>query len=106
MNDTVKAALTTYTDYISSLEGVLQIYLFGSHVYGTPHDYSDLDLMVIVEDSIDPFKLAFKIQKKLSEREVALDLAVNRQAAFEEAANEPTLQSMVKGKGFLLYAKQ
>ena len=44
--------------------------------------------------------------KKLSEREVALDLAVNRQAAFEEAANEPTLQSMVKGKGVLLYAKQ
>ena len=59
----------------------------------------NVDLMVIVADRIDPFKLAFQVQKKLSEREVALDLAVNRQAAFEEAANKPTLQSMVKGKG-------
>ena len=106
VNDIVKAALNTYTEYISSLDGILQIYLFDLHAYGSPHEFSDIDLMVIVEDRIDPFKLTFQVQKKLSEREVALDLAVNRQAAFEKAAKEPTLQSMVKGKGVLLYAKQ
>ena len=38
VNDIVKAVLNTYTEYISSLEGVLQIYLFGSHAYGSPHE--------------------------------------------------------------------
>jgi predicted nucleotidyltransferase len=28
-----------------------EIYLFGSHAWGTPHDDSDVDLMVVVRDS-------------------------------------------------------
>lgn len=29
----------------------LEIYLFGSYAWGTPHEDSDLDLLIVVEDS-------------------------------------------------------
>ena len=106
MKDSAKTALDTYTEYISSLNEVLEIYLFGSHAYGDPHEYSDIDLMVVVEDGLDPFKIAFKIQKGLSNRQTALDVAVNCRTPFETASNGPTFQNMIKNKGVLLYAKQ
>jgi Polymerase beta, Nucleotidyltransferase len=32
----------------------VEIYLFGSHAWGTPHDDSDVDIMVIVSESSEP----------------------------------------------------
>jgi predicted nucleotidyltransferase len=106
VTDLVKAALDSYTEFISSLNEVLEIYLFGSYAYGEPKDNSDVDLMVVIEDGLDPFKIAFKIQKGLSNRATALDVAVNCRTPFENATKEPTFQSMIKNKGVLLYAKQ
>jgi len=106
VNEVVKSALTKYTDYISSLNEVLEIYLFGSYAYGVPKDNSDIDLMVVIEDNLDPFKIAYKIQRGLSNRETALDVAVNCRTPFEKAAKEPTFQRMIKNEGVLLYAKQ
>lgn len=31
-----------------------EIFLYGSHAWGTPHDNSDVDLLVIVPDSDEP----------------------------------------------------
>ena len=106
MNNIAKAALDKYTEYISSLSGVLRIYFFGSYVNGNPHEYSDIDLMVIVEDKLDVFKMAFKINKGLANREVPLDVLVNRQSDFDLAANENTFQRIVKNEGVLVYDAQ
>ena len=32
----------------------VEIYLFGSHAWGMPHDNSDVDIMVIVSESSEP----------------------------------------------------
>jgi predicted nucleotidyltransferase len=102
----VKMALDTYVNYISSLEGVEQIYLFGSHAYGTPHEHSDIDLMVVIEDSLNTSKTAVKISKGLiGQRLVPLDILVNRRGEFYKAANEATIQNQIKNEGVLLYAK-
>jgi len=106
VNDLVKSALDTYTGYISSLTEVLEIYLFGSYAYGEPKDNSDIDLMVVIDDKRDVFKTAFKIQRALANRVVPLDVLVNNESAFYEAAKEVTLQAHVKNEGILLYERQ
>lgn len=105
MNDTVKTALTIYTQHISSVDGVRQIYLFGSYAYGEPHAESDIDLMVIVDNNLDPLKTNIRINKALvGKRFFPLDILVNKASAFDEAAEAPTLQCRIKNEGVLLYA--
>jgi len=106
VNDSTKTALDTYTEYISSLNGVLQIYLFGSHAYGTPDDCSDIDLMVVIDDKLDVFKTAFKIQRGLANRVVPLDVLVNNESVFYQAADNIALQAHIIKEGTLLYERQ
>ena len=103
MIDAVKRAMDTYVEYISGQEGVIQIYLFGSHAHGIPDERSDIDLMVIVDDSQNPGKMAVRISKGLANRDVHLDILVNKKTAFYAAANEPTIQNTIKNTGVLLY---
>ena len=103
MSESIKEALDSYVRYISSLEGVLQIYLFGSYANGTAHERSDIDLMVIVDDSLNRAKMAVKISIGLAHRTVPLDVLVNRKTDFLRASGEPTLQHLIKSEGVLLY---
>jgi len=105
MTDTVKSALSTYTQHISSVDGVKQIYLFGSYANGNPHSESDIDLMVVVDNSLDPLKTNMRINRALvGKRYFPLDILVNKASVFEEAAEAPTLQNRIKNEGVLLYA--
>ena len=104
MNEAVKAELDKYVKFISSLTGVLQIYLFGSHACGEQRKTSDIDLMVVVENSLDPFKTAYHIRRGLVDTDFTVDIAVNRKSAFEEAAKNSSFQRSVKENGVLLYA--
>ena len=106
MPETIKKALERYVEYISSLDGILRIYLFGSYAYGAPYEGSDIDLMVIIEDRTDALKTNLKIQKGLCDRSVPLDVLVNNISKFEEFAESPSLQNQIKHKGALLYDKR
>jgi predicted nucleotidyltransferase len=103
MSDSIKVELDKYVKFISSLSGVLQIYLFGSYAYGEPRRTSDIDLMVITENNLDPFKTAYKIRRGLTDTDLALDIAVNRKSAFEEASENSLFQKSIKENGVLLY---
>jgi len=103
MNDSIKTALNKYVDYISKQEGVVQIYLFGSYAQGTQKENSDIDLMVLVDDSLNTGKMAVKISKGLANRTVPLDILVNRKTAFHKAAEDLTIQNRIKKTGVLLY---
>ena len=106
MEKVVKTALDTYVSFISSLDGVFQIYLFGSLAYGTPNERSDIDLMVVIDDKIDVFKMMNKISTGLiGKRVIPLDVLVNRNSAFSEAAENLTLQNHIKSEGVLLYER-
>jgi len=107
MNDSVKTALDKYVRLISSLDGILQVYLFGSYANGTSHNESDIDLMVVVEDRLDAKRTAIRISNALiGKRDVPLDILVNRSADFSSFSENPTLQKQIKNEGVLLYDKR
>jgi predicted nucleotidyltransferase len=85
----------------------LQIYLFGSYVWGTPSIESDYDLCVIVESSDEK-----KTNRSRKGRNALLDIICRRGidlivytvTEFERAASHPsTLASPIQSKGVLLY---
>jgi len=51
ITDTLKNAIVSQ---ISAAVKPSQIFLFGSHAYGTPHEDSDIDLMVVVDSDVVP----------------------------------------------------
>ena len=104
MSTEIKAEIEKYVDFISSIAGVLQIYLFGSYASGESRTTSDIDLMIIVENNLDPFKTAYYIRKGLIDTDYALDIVVNRISAFEEASAKSSFQKSIKENGVLLYA--
>jgi len=105
MSDFIKDELDKYVKYISALEGVLEIYLFGSYAQGTPNNNSDLDIMVVVQDSFDPIKTAFAINKGLFRmKQLPTDIAVNRLTDFRHASINSFFQKNIKEQGVMLYA--
>ena len=107
MKDNVKNSLDKYVSLISSQDGVLQVYLFGSYANGTPHNESDIDLMVIIEDRLDAKRTAIMINNALiGMRDIPLDILVNRSTDFGSFSEHPTLQKQIKNKGVLLYDKR
>jgi predicted nucleotidyltransferase len=104
MSDKIKEQLEIYTMIISSLEWVLQIYLFGSYAYGEPKDFSDLDLLVIIDDNLDPLKATITINQQLvGKRTTPLDIVVNRKKEFRQAQKGNTIQKLISDNGVLLY---
>jgi len=82
------------------------IYFFGSYAYGTPGPASDIDLLVVVEDSpLDPYSrdaLAYRALRGLG---VPKDVQVYTRAEFESRAALPvSFERTVKTRGKLVYA--
>jgi len=81
----------TIVSQISAAVKPSQIFLFGSHAYGTPHEDSDIDLMVVIDSDIVPRDYAEKSQIYLSvsrairdvERKIPIDLIVYTKPEFE-----------------------
>ena len=82
------------------------IYLHGSHAYGTPNRDSDIDLLVVVEDSdLDPYERDARAYRALREIPVPLDVQVYTRQEFDErAALKVSFERTVKSKGKLIHA--
>ena len=104
MSEKIKQEIDKYIAVISAFSGVVQIYLFGSYAYGKPEEYSDIDLLIIIEDNLDPINTAVKINHKLvGKRTTPLDIMVNRKRDFSKATKENTIQKHISDNGVLLY---
>ena len=86
------------------------ILLFGSYAYGTPHEDSDIDLLVVTNDDFIPqtFKEHTKIYMEISKairpvkRQIAVDLIVHTLPMYKKFikqdssfANEITTQGKI-----------
>ncbi|MBI3361557.1 MAG: nucleotidyltransferase domain-containing protein [Chloroflexi bacterium] len=60
-----------------------KIVLFGSHAYGRPTPWSDVDLLVVMETPKDPLEHALEIRMALPPRSFGLDLLVRSQTEIE-----------------------
>jgi len=104
MKKSIKQEIDKYIAIISTLSGVLQIYLFGSYAYGEPKEFSDIDLMIIVDDNLDPINTIVKINQQLAgKRTTPVDIIVNRKRDFNLASKENTIQQYISNNGVLLY---
>jgi len=105
MSQKVQTEFDRYVAFISNMNGVMQIYLFGSYAYGEPTEDSDIDILVIVRDEINTLKIMQSISRGLYDRKIALDVLADNYSDFMELS-EPgrfTLQREVKEKGVLVY---
>lgn len=103
-----KAIMTVAEEEAARLAGALhpdQIILFGSHVWGTPHESSDLDLFVIVSASdLPPHKRAQVAYRSLAGLALPCDVLVVTRAEVEEAKKVKTsLTRRVLEEGRVLY---
>jgi len=82
------------------------IYLFGSYVYGTPNRHSDLDILIVVEDSdLNPYQRDGQAYLALGNIPHPIDVQVYTRDEFEQRAALPvSFERTVKRKGRLLYA--
>ena len=103
MTDAVQSEIKRYTDYIASLREVRKVYLFGSHVYGSPTEDSDVDLLVTILDGVDKIALGVRMETALFDRKIPLDIVLNWESEFDVACDKATLQREIREKGLLLY---
>ncbi len=83
-----------------------RIILFGSHAYGTPAEYSDVDLLVIMPFEGSGFDQALEILKRVDPR-FAIDLIVRRPEDTERRYREfdPLIRHALDG-GRILYERK
>jgi len=102
----LEAMLSDAVDRIRSALSPLQIYLYGSYAYGTPRSHSDIDLLVVVDQSpLTPYQRDAQAIKALSGIPHPRDVQVYTQEEFETRAALPvSFERTVKQKGRILYA--
>jgi predicted nucleotidyltransferase len=86
----------------------LAIFIYGSMAWGSPHDHSDLDLLIVVEHSEEtPYKRILKGAKSLRGLKIPKDILVYTRAEFEEMAGDrASLCYKVKREGIKAYEYQ
>lgn len=83
------------------------IYLFGSYAWGTPTKDSDLDLLIIIDESNEKsYKRPVAGYYALQELDISKDLIVQTKKEFENSANNvTTLTHKIKKDGKIIYAR-
>ncbi|MDR3270363.1 MAG: nucleotidyltransferase domain-containing protein [Peptococcaceae bacterium] len=82
------------------------IYLFGSYAYGKPHKDSDLDIYVVVPDSVEahPLDIAVEIRRELRKDLLfPLDLIVKNSTGYALRKSGPTLDKVIAVRGVRVY---
>ncbi len=99
--DTIKTVVQRLVETYSPLG----IYLFGSYAWGNPNEDSDLDLLVIVNDSNDKsYRRAVKGFKSLRGLGVPKDLIVSTKEEFDKYSSDKTsIFHKIKEEGRKLY---
>lgn len=82
-----------------------QIFLFGSHAWGTPHDDSDVDLMVIVHESSE--RATRRMQRAhhcLGDLDLSKDVFVQTREEFDRYRHlQASIQHQILQNGRKLY---
>jgi predicted nucleotidyltransferase len=82
-----------------------QIWLFGSHAWGDPHDNSDVDLFVVLRDSDEtPIRRAQRAHRCLRGLRLPKDVLVEtRQEVDRVKGLKTSLENIILSRGRRLY---
>ena len=98
MDSAIQMELEKLKELIINAIPVEQIYLFGSHAYGTPHKDSDLDLYIVLKDDIQMrdldagLQISFAIARKKS---MPVDIVAKKKKDFLSRLDDFTLERKV-----------
>ncbi len=84
----------------------LKIILFGSYIYGSPTEDSDLDICVISNNIESKIKEKSKIRKALKDIDIAKDILVEDEAYFLSHSDKNWINTALydaRHKGEVLY---
>ncbi len=89
---------------LNSVYNPLSLYIFGSYAWGTPTKDSDLDLVVVVENSeLKPYKRAIKGIRALRGLGIAKDILVYTKEEFKTLSEDvSSLMYKVEREGIRL----
>ncbi|MCL2722256.1 MAG: nucleotidyltransferase domain-containing protein [Treponema sp.] len=106
MNMIIQEELDKLKELIINTVPVEQIYLFGSHAYGTPHMDSDLDLYVVLKDDIQMRELDASIEIMKAIRKVKtkpVDIITTKKSRYQWLITGPTMERKIAREGIKIY---
>ena len=82
-----------------------QVWLYGSHAWGNPHDDSDVDLLVVVSDSDEtPIRRSQRAHRCLRGLQMPKDILVEtRQEVDRVKKLKTSLENVILSRGRRLY---
>jgi len=97
--------IKTITDRLVQVYNPRILYIFGSHAWGNPGDASDLDILIIVDSSVEKFhRRSIPGYNALKGIKVSKDILILTVKEFDEMSLEPSsLYYTVKKFGIKLY---
>jgi len=97
--------INTLKDVLVNTYHPSAIYLYGSRAWGNADEESDVDILVIVDESIEkPYKRPVKAIRALRGLQIDEDIIVYTKQEFEELSQDvSTLCHKIKKEGAILY---
>ena len=106
MTAAIQAELNTLKEIIVRTVPVEQIWIFGSHVYGTPQKESDLDLYIVLKDDIEMRLIDAAIAIRIAIgriKTMPVDIVTNTLCRYMERSKLPTLERTIAREGVKIY---
>jgi len=109
--NSVEQIIAGITDTLK-IEGVEKIILFGSHAYGNPNEYSDLDIIVVTTDNYMPTTNREKMELhhkynlliKKFRRDIPIDMLVYTKLTYQKLQESASMfTNEINQKGKILY---
>jgi predicted nucleotidyltransferase len=84
-----------------------QIILFGSYAHGKPHEYSDIDVLVVKSGLAHPMDLVEEIYGLFWDKAIAMDVLVSSPDRIERelAYGNSFLRTQILERGRILYER-
>ena len=90
---------------IKEISKAVRIILFGSLAWGTPHDNSDIDVLVVEEKYEDKHNEILKIKSELISSEYSIDILLFTRNEYEKKLKEGwSLLKNIEKNGKIFYA--
>lgn len=104
--DELEATLAEIVQRLREALSPAAIYFYGSYLYGTPSRDSDIDLLVVVEDTtLDAYERDVQAIRALRGIRMPIDVQVYTKGEFEARSALPvSFERTVKRKGRIVYA--
>jgi predicted nucleotidyltransferase len=101
-----EADITRLTEVITSHVQAKQIILFGSYAQETMKSDSDIDIFVLVDDSVSNVREIVQLlyRKVYAVIDIPCDILVEHESTFRERSVLPTIERAIAREGKVLYA--